>query len=572
VAASSHIGKRIGKLEGIVGVRHAELPARKLRETPPQRFKMGIKGFKNYDHVYHDVNSDDDTLVIIMGKRVPIDWAAVEDIFNWDWELLILYWDREQKLLFINSSSNDGYFKDLAGEVCDGAELVWGPPIFRVFHGINRLRLNNVGLLKQLGRLIRYNGNMGANVALALSPNQLHNTKKAIVDGVGYENGARTTLGCTYKGRVWSKQTTNLAQLVRWCQRIGAKVLDDNIDADEVLRGTLTSEPAGTRPNKMPIAVDWPDVIYRQSETVYCVLLANGTELPLWQTDIVLVDPSENGPLKFEVSSEDVAVKLELMLEFRDGQHVYSFCQEGQQAFMRRGRNHTEPLEEFFFRAPPCIWFADGSSLEGNEFTELKRAYEPYHRDRIDAWDWTGVDIKKESQKREKRSGTIQYRVIEELKTKDYELIFDDDSPGEAADIIAVKSSSQAVNIEFYHCKFSGGVEPGARSDDLYTVCGQAQKSVRWIEEPSELFSHLLRRHQDWITTYNAARIEVGDENLLITLREKCTLLPVELKIFVVQPGLSREDAEEDQLRLLSVVENYLMETYQLAFGVIASE
>jgi superfamily II DNA or RNA helicase len=562
-----------------------ELPVQNLRpamsaaiyrttceEWTPQHFHKGIKGIKNFEHVYHDVNSDDDTLVIIMGKRVPIDWVAVEDIFNWDWELLILYWDREQKLLFINSSSNDGYFKDLAEAVCDGVDLVWGPPIFRVFHGINRLRLNNVGLLKQLGRLIRYSGNMGANVALALSPGQIHNTKKAIVDGVGYEDGARTTLGCTYKGRVWSKRTTNLAQLVGWCRRIGAKVLDDSIDADAILRGTLTSEPVGTRPNKMPIAVDWPDEIYRQSETVYCVVLADGTELPLWQSDILLVDPSKDGPLKFEVRSGDVAVNLELVLEVHGEQPVYRFRQEGQQAFMRRGRNHTEPLEDFLFHAPPCVWFADGSSLEGNEFTELKRSYEPYQRDKIDAWDWAGVNIKKESQKREKRSGTIQYHVIEKLKTRDYELIFDDDSSGEAADVVAVKSSSQAVNIEFYHCKFSGGEAPGARSDDLYTVCGQAQKSVRWIEEPSELFNHLLRRHQDWMTTYGTTRIEVGDENLLITLREKCTLLPVELKIFVVQPGLSKEGAEEDQLRLLSVVENYLIETYQLAFGVIVSE
>lgn len=45
-----------------------------------------------------------------------------------------------------------------------------------------------------------------------------------------------------------------------------------------------------------------------------------------------------------------------------------------------------------------------------------------------------------------------------------------------------------------------------------------------------------------------------------------------ELKIFIVQPGLSKSEASIDQLRLLSVTEAYLMETCQLPFGVIASD
>jgi hypothetical protein len=48
-------------------------------------------------------------------------------------------------------------------------------------------------------------------------------------------------------------------------------------------------------------------------------------------------------------------------------------------------------------------------------------------------------------------------------------------------------------------------------------------------------------------------------------------LHPMELKVFIVQPGLSKGKATRDQLELLSVTENHLMETYQLPFGVIAS-
>ena len=43
------------------------------------------------------------------------------------------------------------------------------------------------------------------------------------------------------------------------------------------------------------------------------------------------------------------------------------------------------------------------------------------------------------------------------------------------------------------------------------------------------------------------------------------------LTIYAVQPGVSKANVSPDQLRLMSVTENYLLETYQLYFGVIVS-
>jgi hypothetical protein len=54
-------------------------------------------------------------------------------------------------------------------------------------------------------------------------------------------------------------------------------------------------------------------------------------------------------------------------------------------------------------------------------------------------------------------------------------------------------------------------------------------------------------------------------------IREISRLCAVSLKIFVVQPGLSKSACTPDQLELLGVTENHLMETYQLPFAVIAS-
>ena len=62
-----------------------------------------------------------------------------------------------------------------------------------------------------------------------------------------------------------------------------------------------------------------------------------------------------------------------------------------------------------------------------------------------DAWEWAGIDIKKESQGEEKEADSIQARVIRTLMDGHYEMIIDDDGKGEAADVIAIKLVGDAA-------------------------------------------------------------------------------------------------------------------------------
>jgi hypothetical protein len=64
----------------------------------------------------------------------------------------------------------------------------------------------------------------------------------------------------------------------------------------------------------------------------------------------------------------------------------------------------------------------------------------------------------------------------------------------------------------------------------------------------------------------------VGDSDKIDEIFEKSSLYKTELKIFIVQPGLSKAKASEEQMELLAVTESYLKETYRLPFIVIASE
>jgi hypothetical protein len=283
----------------------------------------------------------------------------------------------------------------------------------------------------------------------------------------------------------------------------------------------------------------------------------------------------------FAVSSEDESsrFRIDLFPTETNGSDFRITQIAGPILRIRKGR--TEMLgTDFFDKRPPTIRFADGSYLEGNEHIRLRGDAEPFSRAKISAWDWEGVDLKKESQGLRRNPRSIQRKVIDTLlKDQSYCLIFDDDGAGESADVVAVREVSHGerrrLDVEFYHCKFSIASTSGARVDDLYAVCGQAQKSVCWVishEKKTDLFLHLVKREPKRRGMSDCTRFERGDRECLVQLKETSRIMQVNLKIFIVQPGLSKALASRAQLELLAVTENYLRETYQLPFGVIASE
>lgn len=544
----------------------------KCENWNPAKFNEGIKGYDNLDRTFHDLNPLENTLVIVTTKKLPVEWAQIEEIYTWAWELFILYWDQPQNLLFIHGSSNSGFYKDLAIAVAgDDVEQIKGPPVFRCFYNINRLRLQNVGLLEQLGRLIRYTMRAGSDVEPGLSEAQKTTTVKSNLFGGGFEGGSKTTIGSSYKGRIWSRRTTNIRAFTVWCTAVGKKLLDESIDPDDVLKGTLVPVMVAERPMKMPIAIEWPDLIYRESETIFKFIIDTNVVLPLYLADITLVSPSEDGDIRFAIRSGDKEFEFSTNLSIKNNIHDFTISKQASEEVNIKYGTYQAPLTEFLYEHPPVIWFYDGSSLEGNSYIELKKSYDPYPKDNIKTWDWTGIDIKKESQGVSKTENSIQHRVIRELMESDYEVIFDDDGTGEAADVVAIEIQEEVIKIEFFHCKYSGGTSPGHRLEDLYELCGQAQKSINWKVKPTELFSHLLRREPLTEKGVSATRFEKGTKDDLYKLRQMSRSIRCDLTINIVQPGLSKGEVSVAQLELLSVTENYLMETYKIDFVVIAS-
>jgi len=546
----------------------------------PLEYAAGFRGFGPRDALYHSLNGDKKTLVVLAAKEQSVRWSESKSIRQLGWELFVAVWDQEKALLYLHGSNIDGTYRDQAMALCgESVRLLTGNELFKCFHGINRLVLNNVGLNEHLGRNVRYTGRMGADVEMRIGQVTRRGATRAVIAGTGFENRQRITFGAAKGGRIWSHQRLHIHTFASWAAEVGAKLVDENINSDTVLRGTLKPVQVAEIPEKTGIAVDWPSVLLEQQESGTSFLLAERQDHDLATVSIELVPRGINGQLKLRIFCDEWEEVIRLELFNVDDDADFRFVHvEGALVNVRRGRR-TVSTAEFFSEFPPIVWFSDGSSLEGCEYVELPNPTPPFSVDRLRLMSWQGIDIRHESQGENRDNNTIQFRVIDALKRDQrFNVIFDDDGAGEAADIVAIAVAEEdgvnRIDVELYHCKYSSDINPGGRIADLYEVCGQAQRSVKWLVNRGarvELFVHLLRRNAMRIARQRPTRFERGDPDVLRDIRDKSQLYDLSLKIFVVQPGLSKAAATIDQMTLLAVTERYLKETYEIPFEVICS-
>lgn len=542
----------------------------------PSEYRRAFPGLAEGEDSYRILNERERMLIIIAAKRQGVPWTDVPAVEGLVWELCIAIWDKEQSLLFIHGSTNTGMYSSFARALCgDDVELIQAPEVFRVFAGINRLMLMNVGLDEQFGRQVRYTGRMGPDVGARLSDATLGTTTKAVLAGFGFESGGPASMGAGKKGRMWATLRLKVNEYASWCKRVGAKLVDENIDPEEVLRGTLIPRLVSNRPAVVPVGVDWPVELLELVESATIISFAHTFEEHLTNVSIELRDYSATGPLILRVFCERSEVQVQLNFVTRGQAVDFEFAYvDIATATIRRGE--TSDLCSYLTRNPPTIWFADGSKLEGNSHVELRTSAPLYSRERLEVLDWTGVDITKESQREERRKDSVQFRAIEHIKAEDrHEILLDDDGAGEAADIVGISIDSQTeprlITVDLYHCKYSGGERPGARIDDMYVVCGQAQRSVMWLhnkDRRTDLFGHLLKREADRVEGGRPTRFEVGSRERLADIRDLSRICAVALNVYIVQPGLSKVGAAEHQLALLGVTERFLSETYQVPLKV----
>ncbi len=525
----------------------------------------------NEERSNHFVNEQEKILIITELNKSNVDWTNCRDITDENWNLHILYWDERKNVFFINTTDK-GIADRLAEAVFYSYKRIVGEDVFRCLSGINRLMLSTVGLKTAVSNHhIRYRMFAGVDVAEGITSATKSTATKSNLFGVGSENGSNISIGCSYKGTIWAKWVETINYWKNWCDKQAVKILDSTIDTKAVLSGALVPEVIHNRPPVVPYRIDFPLEI--EAELRASILLKTSLhDARPFLVDIGLTAFDETSPITFYVGNEDFIE--EFTIDINQNGFLISH-NGGSNIKIVLSRSKEMYLTEFFRENPPTIWFVDGSSLEGNLLVKLKNSpLAIFSEHNIMNWDWSKVDICKESQGFNKKKDSIQYRLISELKSSNkYNLIFDDDGSGEVADVIAIQEddSNARLFVEFYHCKFSGAKQAGSRVNDLYVVCGQAEKCIKWINDPKLLVDRLMKRESDRIRKNDLSRFELGDNQALFTIKNKLKLYSVEYKVFIVQPGVDSKNITSPMHQVLCSSSAYLMDTYGIPLYLICS-
>jgi hypothetical protein len=474
-------------------------------------------------------------------------------------------------LLYINSSNNDSVHEEIALAV-GGQEtkLIKDLDAFRVLDGIKRLLLRNMGLNDRLRRSVRFVMYTGADIRTYLTTSQLHGKEKTHIFADGFDGLKRVTIGTSKKGRIWSwQEARDIVEWKKWCVEVGRKLTDSSITHDAFLKEMMLPEDiSGPPPDLYPITIEWPDELFRRAEE--STSIGNGAvSVPFFDVGLELVEPDRGQPIKFTVGNEQFSAEYQLHFEkdrvvYRSNQELLIFL--GKRRFL---------LSEFFGSAHPIVRYEKDCWSRGDQlFRPQERDLTSFDIDKMLIWVWSGIDLTKESQYVQKRPDSIQYKTIQMISSdawdRKYEIIFDDDSSGEAADVVALSIDSNNLYVDLFHCKYTNP-DPGKRVSDLYVVCGQAVRSGKWQDHIERFLSHLVNREKSRRQKSKVSRFERGDVRALVKMRALAhTVLP-QFRVFVVQPGVQKQSLTPGQKDLLASTENYLNELRGIRFAVICS-
>lgn len=500
-------------------------------------------------------------------------WVRSQKVKDVYWALYVVYFNPTQHLLYIHSTNKVGLHEELAKAIGgEGAAIVRGEQSFRVLGGIKRLLLQNVGLKARGRRNLSYSMFSGVNVVEAVSPAQRARSTRANIFGSGFEHGGPVDTGCSYKGRIWSREAGTLTGFTEWCTSMGAKLLDETISVEDVISGALVPKEVQELPSVTVLSIEWPgDIWTRPEDRVLIGATDQETSLTGW--DIKLKDFAAGGTtFTFALTDGEQESIFALTLHTSDFGFSVNLVSGPDICIVIGSR--TLSASAYFEESPPVLLFVDGSELEGHFLIEQKTfTPPPIPLECLVPEDWEGVDITVESTWKHgvERRNSVQTRVAQKYVAEGYEFVFDDDSAGEAADLVCIKETDKAIELDLVHCKFSSEENPGRRLSDVVEVASQAVRAVRWLNRFDELCKH-LRRRSEVLADGRPTRFIEGDGRTLNKLQRASKVKPVRIKIIAVQPGLSKGSVSGSQaLTVLSSAHNYLLETADVGLIVRCS-
>lgn len=534
----------------------------------PLLFAKGLPSYRVPHKAWH--NRKRNLFFFVTAENPHIDWSRSRSLLELHWHFYVMYYQENNKLLFIHSSDNSTLHTELATVVGgDNATIFNGEPMFRVFAGIKRLLLHSVGLKRRItGRNLRFSQHMGADVAEALSSAQTSSSTKSNIYATGYANGDRIDIGCSHKGRIWTREQGTMSGFLSWCDQIGKKLLDTTFDTTRLISDALIYEEITEFPDSGVLAILWPDELWQKTEH-NVKFRYSGHESALYDCSLEVVSASKR-ELVFSIIHGQVSNYSMRLLPDRK---VAVSHLSGPKLVLSLGRNDHD-LSEWFSYNPPELHFVDGSEVDGALWIHPQKRKPPtIPSSSFETFNWAGVNLTQESMwhKGQLRTNSIQHKIASS-NVPNFDLVFDDDGSGECADLVCIKNETSQVSVYLFHCKYSGGIDAGARVKDVVEVSSQAVRSHKWKHRFEALCNHIQNRERSANSTERKTRFFSGDLQTLRIIAAAAKQKQVDFHITIVQPGLSAGHVTIEQQAVLAAAHAFLLDTIDVSMKVLCSQ
>ena len=520
---------------------------------------------------YRSVSLDHATAVWITRERSAVRWSRDGKVVDVNHNLFVVYHDEESRLLFICSSiRTQGMYEEIGEQLMEGEPRILPlARINRALNGVSDLEFFNVGMRNRIqgNQTESYRIITGPSAGQAILPGDARLFHRGHCYGRGETGEGSVTIGLSSASKVWSNRSSQVPDLIAWCRDLARRIQDDRIP---VTGGGLDHLSAGEEVDSLPPGIfcaDWDYELYKHPRVVEFVEAGRGERVQLLDFDIEV--------------ERDRCTDSRVALLFRYEGVVFraNFSYDTDRLFEPASDHEVEinvdsgkkyPFIELLNQCPLCFYTEDLSLLRGFDlYSPPQGGGTPFSEEQIQVVNWEdeGVDIRREFGLGRNGRRSIHSFIQDYLEASAASVVYYDHGSGEVADYIAFTEVNGAVIVDLYHCKGSGGDEPGNRVEDAYEVCSQAGKSVIHTD-PVSLADRIMGRYNRGAGESTFVK---GDCDLLRGLIGSYVRSDYRFKMVIVQPGIARGDLALRISNLLAATNDYLVRGGFSSLKVMAS-
>ncbi len=525
-------------------------PADEIDITAPVEMPAPLEVVERWD------SPDLQTAVFVTQERKRPEWTSLPQFDRIEYDLFAVYHDRESNLLFINASRRTTpLYERVAKAFTDGDHRILPlSHISRVLATLSDFQFFNVGMRRQAlhPNADSYQIRAGRNPQNSVSPTDGRMYNRGHVSGVATrQNGEKEYFGYSSSSKVWSVETDLIPGIVGWSRTLAHRIQNYNhVTTGSGIDHLGVGEELDAFPDSV-FAVDWPFDAYRSFRRVRDS--ETGDEIPLLDFDIEVVRAeTAGGVVRLSISNGTFSVGLNY--EIGAMGPLISSVDTERDLVVISGRNEVA-FAEYFNCNPPPLFLADFSRIDNGQLFRTAGDLAPFSLDyfRTDEWIANGVDIRREFGDSD-RGISIHDHLTSAIQ---HDVVFYDHGSGEMADFVTFRSESDVLVISFFHCKGSGGDNPGSRVGDAYEVACQVVKSLVWLRGVSEVVDRINERDR----SREGSRFVKGTrEDLRAISGDVSGGLAYEM--ILVQPGLSKRALNENVGLVLAAADRFIQQSH----------